>query len=283
MASVVTSRPERVFSHLNPLAMVRNLLKHRDLIRQFTKRDIAGRYQGSILGLIWSFVNPLVLLLIYTFVFGVVFQSRWPNAKTNNLGEFAVILFCGLSTFNIFSEAINRSTSIIISSQSYVKKVVFPLEIFPIILFNTALFHGAISFFILLVANLIMGGAIYWTILLLPIVLLPMYFLSLGLMWLLSSLGVFVRDVGYTIGLILQVLIFLTPIFYTIDSIPQSLRWVVELNPLTQIVNNIRSIVLWGDVPNWQSYFVWLIIDIVIMILGYAWFMKTKKAFADVI
>jgi lipopolysaccharide transport system permease protein len=283
MTTLITARSKSVLLFLNPIAMARNLWHHRDLIRQFTRREIEGRYKGSFLGLFWSFVNPLVLLLIYTFVFGVVFKARWPNAKTDNLGEFAITLFCGLTFFNMFSDTINRAPGIIVNVPNYVKRVVFPLEILVASTLGSALFHALVSLSILLAATLLINGTIQWTLVLLPLVVLPLIFLSLGLGWFLASLGVFVRDISYSVTLIVQVLFFVTPIFYPLDAIPEPFQTLVRLNPLTSIIENSRRVILWGGTPSWIGWAAWLLVTGMVMILGYAWFMKTKKAFADVI
>jgi lipopolysaccharide transport system permease protein len=283
MATTITARSERVLRYLNPIAMAHNLWRHRDLIRQFTRREVEGRYKGSFLGLFWSFVNPLVLLLIYTFVFGVVFKARWPNARTDNLGEFAITLFCGLITFTVFSECVGRAPALVVGVPNYVKKVVFPLEILPVSTLGAALFHAGVSLAILLAANLLMSGTLPWTLVFVPLVALPLICLSLGLTWFLSSLGVFIRDIGYTVALIVQALFFLTPIFYAVENIPEPYRTIIGLNPLTPIVESARRVILWGLPPLWDSLAIALVADGAIMLLGYAWFMKTKKAFADVI
>lgn len=283
MATMITARSESVLHFLNPIKMARNLWHHRDLIRQFTRREIEGRYRGSFLGLFWSFVNPLVMLAIYTFVFGIVFQARWSTTDTGGLSEFALILFCGLTAFNVFGECIGRAAILIVGVPNYVKKVVFPLEILPISVLGAALFHGLISLTILLVANLLITGTFQWTLILLPVVVLPLLFLSLGLMWFLASLGVFIRDIGYTVALVVQVLFFLTPIFYKLENIPEPLQTFIRFNPLASIVENVRRVVLWGRMPSWFGFALWLMLTGAVMILGYAWFMKTKKAFADVI
>jgi lipopolysaccharide transport system permease protein len=283
MATLISARSESVLGYLNPIAMVRNLWRHRDLIRQFTRREIEGRYKGSFLGLFWSFVNPLVLLLIYTFVFGLVFRQRWPNAQNNSLGEFAMVLFCGLTAYNIFNETVSRASTVIVSVPNYVKKVVFPLEILPPSILGAALFHALISLSILLVANLVFNHTINITLLLLPLIALPLVFLGLGLAWFLASLGVFIRDVGYTVGLLLQILIFTTPIFYPFEAIPEYLQPYIRLNPLASVVDNFRRVILWGILPSWTGLALWIVATGCAMVLGYAWFMKTKKAFADVI
>lgn len=283
MATLVTAAPVGIAQHLSPLALARNLWRHRELIRQFTRRQVEGRYRGSVLGLLWSLITPLVLLLIYTFVFGIVFEARWPQARTTSLQEFALVLFCGITTFSIFQECVGQAPGLVIGVPNYVKKVVFPLEVLPISVLGAALFHALVSLAILVVGNLLISGVIQWTLILLPLVVLPLIFLSLGLAWLLASLGVFIRDINYAITLILQVLFFISAIFYSPATIPEPFRAIIGLNPLTVIVEDVRRVVLWGMLPNWTTLALWLPATMIIMLLGYAWFMKTKKAFADVI
>lgn len=281
--SLFTGRSDSVLRHLNPLVLLRNLWRNRDLIAQFTRRDIEGRYRGSFLGLIWSFVNPLIQLLIYTFVFGYIFQAKWPNARIGNLSEFAMILFCGITAFNIFGECIGRAPGMILSVPNYVKKVVFPLEILAVSSLGAAFFHGLISLGILLIGNLVLVGRLPWTVVLLPLVALPLIFLCLGLGWFLASLGVFVRDINYTITLLLQVLLFTSPIFFPIERIPEPFQTLMRFNPISSIVENFRRVLLWGNMPSWGGLLLWTFATGLVMVLGYAWFMKTKKAFADVI
>lgn len=276
-------RRDSVLKHINPLVLLHNLWRNRDLIVQFTRREVEGRYRGSFLGLLWSFVNPLIQLLIYTFVFGFVFQARWPNARTGNLAEFAMTLFCGITAFNIFGDCVGRASGLILGVPNYVKKVIFPLEILTVSSLGAALFHGLISIGILLVGNLLVSGILPWTIVLLPLVALPLIFLCLGLSWFLSSLGVFVRDIGYTVTLVLQVLLFTSPIFFPIERIPEPFQTIMRINPLSSIVENFRRVLLWGMLPSWIGLALWLLVTGAVMILGYAWFMKTKKAFADVV
>ncbi len=281
--TLFTGQSDRARQHVNPLVLLRNMWRNRDLIAQFTRRDIEGRYRGSFLGLLWSFVNPLIQLLIYTFVFGFVFNARWPNARSDNLAEFAMTLFCGITAFNIFGECVGRASGLVLGVPNYVKKVVFPLEILSVSSLGAALFHGLISLGILLVGNLLVSGTLQWTIVLLPLVALPLIFLCLGLSWFLSSLGIFVRDIGYTVTLVLQVLLFTSPIFFPIERIPEPFQTIMRINPLSSIVENFRRVLLWGMLPSWIGLGLWTFATVVVMILGYAWFMKTKKAFADVI
>jgi lipopolysaccharide transport system permease protein len=283
MTTVVRTRALRGLYLLNPLVLVRSLWRHRDLITQFTRREIEGRYRGSFLGLIWSLANPLFMLGIYTFVFGVVLKARWPQARSDGLGEFALIIFTGLTAFNFFSECVGRAPTLVIMVPNYVKKVVFPLEILPVSAMGAAFFHMGISLIVLLGAELLFTGSIPWTVVLLPLVLLPSVFLSLGLMWFLASLGVFIRDIGQGIVLVIQALFFFTPVFYSIEAIPEPIRTFVLFNPMAPVVENFRRVLLWGQMPSWPGTGMWIIITGVIMVFGFAWFMQTKKAFADVI
>ncbi|MEK4121184.1 MULTISPECIES: ABC transporter permease [Lysinibacillus] len=259
------------------------IFSHKSLIAQFTKREISARYKGSYLGIVWSFVTPLLMLTIYTFVFSVVFQARWGgNGETNKI-EFALILFAGLTVFNIFSEVISRSPSLITSNVNYVKKVVFPLEILPIVALGSALFHALISLFILVIGVYIALGTLNWTIILFPLVILPLLLVILGMTWILSSLGVYIRDVGQVISVAIPALMFLTPIFYPISSIPEELQFLYYFNPLGYVVEDARRVLIWGYLPHWEWFGYGMVIGVIIMVLGYVWFKKTRKGFADVI
>jgi lipopolysaccharide transport system permease protein len=280
---LITASRDSLFRHLNPAALWQNLWQHRGLIGQFTRREIEGRYRSSVLGFGWSFVTPLVLLLIYTFVFGVVFQARWPGTRTNGLSEFGLVLFAGVTAFNIFSECLLRATGLIVGVPSYVKRVVFPLEVLPVSVLGSALFHAAISLAVLLVAQALITGRLHASLAGLPFAALPLVFLSLGLAWFLASLGVFLRDLGYAIALVVQVLFFVTPIFYPLEQVPSPLQSVIRLNPLAPVVENFRRCIFGSAPVQWTELGLWTAGTSVMMMFGYAWFMRTKKAFADVI
>jgi len=283
MATLISTRPTRVVDFLNPLSLARALWHHRDLIVQLTRREIEGRYRGSFLGIFWSLANPLLMLTIYTLVFGVIFRSRWPQARSDGLADFALILFAGLAAYACFSETVNRAAGSIVSVPNYVKKVVFPLEVLPVSILGAALFHMLVSITVLLVVHLALGGGLPWTIVLLPVVSLPLVCLSLGLAWFVASLGVYIRDVGQAVGIVLQVMFFLTPIFYSIEMIPEPLRTLVLLNPMAPVTENFRRVLLWGELPSWPGTLWWTLATGAAMMLGYAWFMKTRKGFADVL
>ena len=265
------------------LALFANIIGNRRLIYQMIKREIVGRYRGSIFGLAWSFLNPIFMLVIYTFVFSVVFKAKWAGSAADNKAEFALILFAGMIVFGLFSEAVNRAPSLIVNNINYVKKVVFPLEILPIISLGSALFHTLVSLLILLIAFVLVNGFLPWTALYLPLIFAPFILLILGLSWFLASLGVFVRDVGQTVGLLTTILMFVSPIFYPLSSLPQDFQDLIALSPITFIIEQTREVLIFGATPDWTGLFCYVLVSSVVMWLGYIWFQKTRKGFADVL
>lgn len=280
---IISARRDSVRQYANPLKMVRNLWQHRELTIQFTKREVEQRYRGSYLGLLWSFATPLALLLVYTFVFSIIFQARWPGMDSGSHAEFALALFSGLIAFNIFSETVLAAPRLIVSNPNYVKKVVFPLEILPVSILGSALLNALFSLVILLVGELIVRGGIPWTLPLLPLMALPLVLLCLGLGWFLASIGVYVRDITHLLNVVVQMLFFLTPIFYPIEAIPYPYRYIIYVNPLTFIVNHFRRVALWGQTPDWLEFGLMLVLTGLICLLGYIWFMKSKKTFGDIV
>lgn len=248
-----------------------------------TKREVVGRYKGSALGLAWSFFNPVFMLTVYTFVFSEVFKARWGVDGNESKTQFAVVLFVGMIVYGLFAEVLNRTPGLILSNVNYVKKVVFPLEILPVIALGVALFHSAISAGVLLAAFALFNGYLHWTAIFAPIVLLPLVILTLGLGWMLASLGVFLRDVGQTIGIITTVLMFLSPVFYPVTAVPERFRpWIIA-NPLTFMIEQARDVLIWGHLPKWSGLGIYTLTAIAVAWAGYAWFQKTRKGFADVL
>ena len=264
-------------------ALAKSLWRHRQLIVQMTKREVMGRYKGSAMGLLWSFLNPVFLLIVYTFVFSVVFKARWGGGVEESKAHFAIILFVGMIIYNLFSEVINRSPSLILGNVNYVKKVVFPLEILPVISMLAALFHMVISLMVLLVAFLLANGYLHWTVIFIPLVLMPFVILILGMSWMLASLGVFLRDVGQTIGIVTTIMMFLAPVFYPVSSLPEAFQPWIMVNPLTFVIEQARGILVYGQIPNWIGLGIYTVAATVVAWAGYALFQKMRKGFADVL
>ncbi|WP_339808980.1 ABC transporter permease [Vreelandella sedimenti] len=264
-------------------SLLKSLWQHRNLIITMTKRDVAGRYRGSVLGLFWSFLNPVFMLLVYTFVFSVVFNARWGVSEDETSTQFAVVLFAGLVVHSFFAEVLSKAPGLVLGSTNYVKKVVFPLEILPAIALGSAIFHTAISLLVLQFAYIAFTGIPPWTILLSPIVFFPLAVLSLGVAWMLAALGVYLRDIGQFIGVIITVLLFLSPIFFPIDRLPEEYQVLILLNPLTFIIEQAREVLIWGRLPDWKGLAVYTFFSTIFAWLGYAWFQKTRKGFADVL
>ena len=266
-----------------PIALVRSLWRNRQLIVQMTKREVVGRYKGSALGLAWSFFNPVFLLTVYTFVFSEVFKARWGAGGDESKTRFAVVLFVGMIVHGLFAEVLNRAPGLILSNVNYVKKVVFPIEILPVIAMGAALFHSLISLGVLLAAFALFNGYLHWTAVFTPLVLLPLVILTLGLAWMLASLGVFLRDVGQTIGIITMVLTFLLPVFYPVTAVPERFRPWIMANPLTFVIEQAREVLVWGHLPEWSGLGIYTLAATATAWAGYAWFQKTRKGFADVL
>lgn len=263
-------------------AMLNSLWGNRELIAQMTRREVVGRYKGSVMGLLWSFLNPLFMLVVYSFVFSVVFKARWSGAGESQT-QFAVILFAGMTVHALFSEVLNRAPGIILGNVNYVKKVVFPLEILAVVSLGAALFHALVSLLVLLVAFAMLNGFVHWTAIFAPLVLLPLMLLSLGFGWILSSLGVFVRDIGQLIGVFTTALLFLSPVFFPVSALPESFQPWLHLNPLTFIIEQSREVLIWGNLPDWQGLTLYSIGAGIFAWLGFFWFQKTRKGFADVL
>jgi lipopolysaccharide transport system permease protein len=224
------------------------------------------------------------MLALYTFVFGIVFGGRrWDGASQSSIGEFAIILFAGLIPHAVFAEMLGLCPKLIRSNPNYVKKMVFPLEVLPIAALGGVLFHATISFTMLLVVQLLLIGRLPFTFLLLPVVLAPFALMVLGISWFLTSLGVFVRDIDQVLRPLTAVLLFVSPIFYPIDRIAEPYRALLYLNPLTFIVEQMRAVLIWGQMPNWFGLAVYGIIAMIVAALGLWWFQKTRRGFADVL
>ncbi len=263
--------------------MFLTLWRHRALITRMARRDVVGRYKGSIVGVAWSFLNPLVMLAVYTFVFGVVFKARWGVTTSESRADFAIVLFVGLIVHALFADCVNRAPGLITSNVNFVKKVVFPLEVLPGVVLGSALFHAAVSICVLLLAMLANGNSIHASVAFVPAVIAPLLLWALGIGWLLASLGVFLRDIAQLTTILTTIMLFLAPVFFPISSMPVGFRPLIQLNPLTFIIEQMRIVLMEGRQPDWTGYAIYFSISVVVAWIGFWWFQRTRRGFADVL
>jgi lipopolysaccharide transport system permease protein len=268
----------------SPMYLASSLFRNRRLILDLARRDAIGRYKGSMLGIFWSLLTPLFMLCIYTFVFSEVFKSRWGSGdQAASKAQFALILFSGMVIFNMFAECVSRAPTIILANANFVKKIVFPLEILPCVNILSALFHCAVSIGILLIAQVVLFHSIPVTAILIPVVMFPLFFLIMGLTWWLSATGVFLRDIGQTIGIFITALMFLSPIFFPVSSLPPRFQNWVYWNPLTFPIEQSRNVLVFGVGIDWGHWLVYTLVCALVAAGGFAWFQKTRRGFADVV
>jgi len=268
---------------VSPLAIGRDIYQHRYLLKTMIWREINGRYRSSLLGVLWSFITPLLMLAIYTFVFTVVFQARWNIEAEHGQATFALVLFVGLIIHGLIAEVLGRSPGLMYEHGNYVKRVVFPLQLLPLVPCCSALFHFFISVGMLLLVILLLGHPVHATLLWLPVVIAPLMPMLAGLAWLLSALGVYVRDISHVSGLIVTVLLFVSPIFFPADALGETFQRFMYLNPLTVIIEQARGVLLWGQTPDALALIGYSVVSCSVAWLGYMVFQKARGGFADVL
>jgi lipopolysaccharide transport system permease protein len=266
----------------SPVVLARVLTARWSLIVDLTRRDALGRYKNSMLGVLWSLVTPIAMLIVYTFVFSTIFNVRWAGGSGSKT-EFAVILFAGLIVFNVFAECVTKAPSVVTGNANLVKKVVFPLEVLPVVTLLSSLVHAAIALAVLLLFQLLFTGRFPVEALLAPILLVPYFLFVLGLTWFISALAVYVRDVSQTIGVVVTMLMFLSPLFFPASALPADWRILVHVNPLALPIEQFRDLVVWGRLPDasavaWGGAF-----GAITAWAGYAWFQNARRGFADVL
>jgi lipopolysaccharide transport system permease protein len=261
----------------------RNSVRARYLILQFLNRQIRRRYRGSIFGLLSSLITPLTMLLIYTLVFGIIFQGRFGNSENETRIDFALTLFCGLNLFNLFSGVITQSPKLILEHPNLVKKVVFPLEVLPLVATLDELLHCLIAFVPLIVAVAISHIVLPWSFCYLPLFLFPLVLLAVGGSLILSSLGVFVRDIQQMTIPFITILMYGSAVFYPLSIIPQPIRRIMQLNPLATLIDEGRKSIILGILPDFLSLAIVSAAAFLFVCFAAWFFEKSKPAFADVI
>lgn len=270
---------------LNRLSVLTSYLfpwQHRGLIRQFASRDVHARYRQSWLGAAWVVLPPLLMLGVYTLVFRHVMKVRWAGLDESNL-SFALRIFAGLAVFNFFAECVNRAPGLVLEQPNLVKKVVFPLEVLAWVNVSVAAVGLLVSMVVLILLSALSLGTVSLTVLALPLVWLPLLPLCLGLSWLFSGLGTYVRDVGQLLGMAVSALMFLSPIFFPIEALPERLRGLMALNPLALVMSQTRDVLLLGVWPQWSALGAQLLACLVVALAGASFFRVARRGFADVV
>lgn len=265
-----------------PLAPLAQAWRFRELLWNMTKRELLARYRGSWLGILWTLITPLLLLLVYVFVFGVIFQARWPSSDGVD-GNFTSQLFCGIIVHFALGEILSGSPRLIISNANYVKKVVFPLDLLSWVTVLNTLFHFAISFVVLLCFVQFAGEGISLSVFYAPLLLVVFFPFLLGLCWLLSALSVYVRDVTYVAGFLTTALLFLSPVFYPASAVPEGFAVIMGINPLTFYIEAFRDVAVLGQAPDWWATGKALLIALGVYLFGYWFFKRVERGFADVL
>jgi lipopolysaccharide transport system permease protein len=262
-----------------PLA---SLFQHRSLVVELTKREILGRYRGANFGMLWALISPFLMLAVYTLAFGNVLKSRWPQVDDQS-HSIALILFIGLIVHGFFAECVNRSPLLIASNPNYVKRVIFPLEVMPWPMVFSALFHLMTSLVAFIVLDAIFDQHLSWKIILFPVTVLPLVILSLGVSWVLASVGVYFRDISQITGVLTTALLFTSTAIVPVSAVSPNVRWLFELNPLSFIIDQARAVTLWGSMPDWSGLGLYALCALVVAYLGFAAFVATRRGFADVL
>ena len=265
------------------ITFVTSLVRNRELWWRLTEREVIGRYRGSILGWGWSLLTPLMMLGVYTFVFSTVFKARWGDLEQAGSLGFAINLFAGLITYNIFAECATEAPTLILNNTNYVTKVIFPLETLSAVSVSAALFHACTSTLVLIAFELIAVQQVPLTVLLLPLVWLPFLLGCLAMSWLVSALGVFLRDLGQLIGVMVSMLMFMSAVFYPLSALPPALQRVMGLNPLVVVIEQSRRVLVQGVAPSLTYVVLGFVVMLGLCELCYRLFNKARRGFADVL
>ena len=261
---------------------INEIKRNLDLSIELTKRDIAAKYGGSALGITWTVVNPILMLSVYTLVFSQVFKARWSNSLEDaSQAHFALNLYCGLIVFNLFAECITRGPSLITSNPNYIKKIKFPLETLGVMVTGSAVIQAIISFAVLVSAQVVLGEKIHPTIILLPILWLPLILMCLGMTWLMSTIGVLIKDIGQSINAIVSMLMFLSPIFYPTTALPEKIRWIAQINPLAMYIESTRKALMMGEMISLYNLFLNLLMATIWAEICFRVLKKSQKHLAE--
>jgi lipopolysaccharide transport system permease protein len=268
--------------HLTLLHLGRSILAHHQLIWRLVGREVTARFQGSMLGVAWMVMTPLLTAAVFTFVFSTVFQTRWGGTQSGPF-DFAILLLVGMAVHGVFAEAVGRAPILIVSQPSYVTKVVFPIEILPLVAVLSSLVNATITISIVVIGQLLLNGVLNWTAIFFPLVIFPFLIFVFSLTMFFSACGVFLRDLSQIVALLVTVSLFLTPIFYPLNAVPGAFRTVMRLNPLTSIVEQSRTVIVFGGLPDFVSLAIYTACALFSLAVAFWLFQRIRPGFADVL
>lgn len=261
---------------------LRTLHEQRELLHSLVVRDLIAKYKGTALGYMWAILTPLLMLTVYASVFGGIFKTRL-GTQDGSMADFIPRLYCGMIVFGLFSETIARAPGAVLAHPGYVRKVLFPLELIPLTHLVTATVNAGIGLVLLVVFMLVQRHTLAITVLLIPLLFLPLLLFTIGCAWFFAAVGVFFRDLGQIVGLAMSILLFLSPVFYSSDSVMGVAKKLLFLNPLTYPIEELRKILLTGAMLDWHVWVVYTVASSLVFLCGLWTFQRTRHAFADVI
>lgn len=274
-------------THIKPAAgapwePLLSLWSHRELFLRILSRDLQSAFRGSLLGLAWIVVIPLVLVTIYSFVFGVVLNAGWQITPRSRL-EIPLIYFTGVIVFLFFMEIVTRSPNCIRDNKTYVTKIIFPVDILSWVLAGTSLVKFTVNVCLLIALLAFATGSVPSGVLMLPLLMVPFVLMAVGLSWMLAAVGAFIRDLSHALAAIMPIIMFVSPVFYPVDRVPEPFRTAYYLNPLTYMLESVRGLLFFGTPVHLGGYLAFWLASVVTFVLGYALFRRLRPGFADVV
>ena len=270
--------------NLNVWTPVSRVISQFSLFTMLFRNDLTAKFRHSVLGVFWLFIPPLCILLIYVYMFSVIFKLRWPESEMSSNWGFGLAVYTGITVFSVFCDSVMGSLNLLVSRGGIIKRVPFPWELLPVSFVCANVLIASVVLLLLFGLSLLSGGAGSWMgLLYFPLVMLPLFLFTLGCSWLASAAGVFFRDLSNLMGIIMLLLFFSTPVFYSIQMIPDSYLWMIRMNPLTPAVLNIRGIFLQNQPPDWGALLLSWIVGLLVFQIGFCCFEYLRRRFADVI
>ena len=277
-------RKTPVWKTLNPWMPVSMASRQYSLFLMMVRNNILAKFRHSVLGFFWLFIPPLCILLIYVYMFSVIFKLKWPDADITSRWSFGLVIYTGITLYSVFSETLMGSMGLLLARANIIKRVPFPLELLsPALALANYLIMYAVLLLIFVISQCTDGGGSWMALVYLPLTTLPLLFLTAGCSWVISAAGLFFRDLGNLLGIVILLLFFSAPVFYDAVQIPEQYRWALYLNPLTPVIVNTRTIFFKQMAPDWCQLGISWLVCLAVFQIGFCIFMRLRRRFADVV